>query len=295
MKISDIQEFIPDIRIKNDGCFESLGLLNANKEEGTFSFIESEKYIKNIPKNVSCVLTKEEFWEKLPQNLGIAVCENPRCDFYKLHNYLYTNSKWYTRKRYETKIGEGSRISGRSSIPEYNVSIGKNVIIEENVVISENVSIGDNSIIRAGSIIGGEGFQFIREGKDKIFLVSHAGGAVLGNNVEVQQNSCIDRAVFPWDDTVIGEYTKIDNLVHIAHADKIGKRCLIAAGADVAGVTTIGDDCWIGLGAVVSNCLNIGKNVGIQIGAVVINDVNDGEVIVPRPSIPLKIDFGGKR
>lgn len=289
MRISDISNFMDSVEIKSDGEFEIFGLVNTNINKKIISFIEDKKYIDDMSSNVSCVFIKKELQEFVPQGLGIIVCENPKIEFYKLHNYLCNNSKDYIRENFKTRIGLGSKISKKSTISEYNVCIGKNVTIEENVIIRKNTTIGDNSIIRAGSIIGGEGLQFLRIGKESILPVKHGGGVIIGGNVEIQQSCCIDKAVFPWDDTIIGEYTKFDNFIHIGHAVKIGERCMFAANSTVAGVTTIGDDCWIGLSSTISNCLKIGNNVNIKIGSIVISDIKDGESVAARPAIPLRI------
>ena len=130
--------------------------------------------------------------------------------------------------------------------------IGNNVVIEEFVSIKENTIIGDNCVIRAGSIIGGEGFEHKRNGED-VLSVKHLGGVIIEDNVEFQQGNFVDKAIYPWDDTIIGENSKTDNNVHIAHADKIGKRVFIAASTCIAGRVEIGNDVWIGPGVTVTN------------------------------------------
>jgi UDP-3-O-[3-hydroxymyristoyl] glucosamine N-acyltransferase len=165
-------------------------------------------------------------------------------------------------------------ISPLASIALNNVIIGDNVLIEEFAVIRENTVIGDNSVIRAGVKVGGEGFECRRQA-DAIESVLHLGGVIIGKNVEVQYNTCIDKALFPWDNTEIGDFTKIDNLVHVGHAVKIGKRVLVVANCGLGGCTVIGDDSWIGFGATVSNLLSVGQNARANIGAVVTRNIAD--------------------
>lgn len=107
--------------------------------------------------------------------------------------------------------------------------------------------------------------------------VNHCGGVIIGNNVEVQYNSCIDKALYTWDNTIIGDYTKLDNMVHLEHGVKIGERNLIASRVTIGGRTEIGNDSWIGLGAVISNGLIIGNEVSISLGAVVTKKMKDKE------------------
>lgn len=278
MKLSELTCIEKNIKLVNDGEFEILGLISVFTNRKTLSFIENEKYIKDLSKNVTCIFVKDELFEYFKNDLGIIICANPKIEFFKLHNYLCNNDK-YIRSQYKTRIGNNCNISNKSIISSVNVIIGDNVTIEENVVIRGNVNIGENSIIRAGSIIGGDGFDFKRIGKECIMMVKHVGGVIIGKNVEIQQNCCVDKAVFPWDDTIIGDYTKMDNFVHIAHADKIGKRCLFAASSTVAGSTIIGDDCWIGVGAIISNNVIIGNECSVNIGAVVTKNIESGNKV----------------
>jgi len=87
----------------------------------------------------------------------------------------------------------------------------------------------------------------------------------------------IDRAVNGY--TFIGEGTKIDNLVHVAHGVKIGKHCLIVAGTVIGGSTEIGDRCFLGINCSIKNKVNIGNDVTIGMGAIVLSDVPDGTVV----------------
>ena len=176
-------------------------------------------------------------------------------------------SREYCRTIYDTIIDETAQISPMASIPKYNVKIGKNTIIEPFVMIYPDTVIADNCIIRAGAVIGGCGFEFKRDG-EHIMSVAHCGGVQIGNHVEIQNNTCIDRAIYPWDDTVISDYCKIDNLVYIAHAVKIEKNVMIVATSGVGGRTVIGENSWIGLGAKVRNGIQLGKNSRSENGAV---------------------------
>ncbi len=275
MKLSDVVELIPGCSVLNDGEFSSLGLAVSKCEENLLSFIENEKYISELSNNITSLITTKEIYEKLKNKYGIIVSRNPRVDYFKLHNKL-SNLKQYTREKFKSKIGEESKISKLSSISENNVIIGNNVIIEEFVVIRENTIIGDNSIIRAGSIIGGEGYEYKRT--DGIIMnVNHCGGVIIGNNVEIQYNSCVDKALYTWDNTIIEDYSKLDNMVHLEHAVKVGQRNLIASRVTVGGRTEIGNDSWIGLGAIISNGLVIGNEVNISLGAVVTKNLKDKE------------------
>lgn len=139
------------------------------------------------------------------------------------------------------------------------------------------MTIRDDCIIISGCVIGGEGFQFNKDGK--FFLVNHTGGVIIKENVELQYNTCVDKAVFPWDDTIICEECKIDNLVHIGHCSKINKKVLIAAGSVVGGNCIIGVNAWIGTNCNIRNRVIIGDHASIKMGAVVTKNVEKGQSV----------------
>lgn len=275
MELVDIIDLLENGEIIQNGEFTSLGLAVSRCDEKLLSFIESEKYINSLGGNITCLITTEELGNKLKDNYGIIVTENPRMAYFELHNALSRN-KEYIREVHKTVIGEGCKISKLSSIAENNVVIGNNVTIEEFVVIRENTVIGDNSILRSGVKIGGEGYEYKRV-DGKIMNVVHCGGVVIGENVEIQYNACIDKALYTWDNTMVGNYCKLDNFVHLEHGVKVNERCLIASRTTVGGRTTIGKDSWVGLGVVISNGLILGDKVSVSLGAVVTKSLKDEE------------------
>lgn len=257
---------------------ETLGLAGSNLDCNYCTFLDNEKYLDDLSEKAKVILTTAELSTKIKDlNKIPCIVDNPRLAFFKLHNALSSDCT-YARNEYETVIGEGCHIAKSAIISEKNVNIGKNVIIEDLVVIKENVIIGDNCIIRSGTIVGGEGFEHKRDG-EKILSVKHLGGVVIKNNVELQQNNCVDKAIYPWDDTIIEEGCKTDNFVHIAHADKLGKRVFIAACTCLAGRITTGDDVWIGPGVTIINGITIGSKAKISIGSVVTKSVMEGQQV----------------
>ena len=268
--------------------FMSLGLAAYNDAKSEVcTFIDDEKYIESITENVRMVLVKNQVFDILRTRnrwYGMCIVDNPRATFFMLHNFL-AKSGGYNKTSEEAKIGENTSIHNYASISDKNVVIGNNVIIEEFVVIKENTVIGDNTIIRAGCKIGGGGFEFKRNGSG-ILSVEHVGRVIIGKNVEIKYNTCIDKAIYPWDYTMIGDYTKIDNLVHVGHAAKIGKRCMIVANSGIGGRVSIGDDVWVGFGATIRNGLKIGNNARANMGAVVTKDIGDAESFTGNFAVP---------
>lgn len=270
MKLEQISKSILPHVIR-DGEFESLGFVT-HETPAMLIFLEDQKYIPRFLSNsqITCVITNERLSGDVPTQFGLAVSDNPRKAFYDLHNYLASETEFYWTS-FPSSVSESADIHPTAYIAEHDVRIGERVKIEPNVTILERVLIEDDVNLRAGTIIGSEGFEFNL--MDKYMMpVFHAGGVKLHNRVEVQANCCIDRPVFGGF-TELGEDTKLDNMVQIAHNVLIGKRCRLAACAMIAGSVTIGDDVWIGPSASISSEIEIGNGASITIGSVVTRDV----------------------
>ncbi len=138
----------------------------------------------------------------------------------------------------------------------------------------------DPRLVKIGlnCIIGGMGFGYERDEDGKLWPIPHHGWVYLEPDIEIANCVCIDRGVI--GATVIGEGTKIDNLVHIAHGVKIGKNCLIVAGAVIGGSCEIGDNCFIGINASIKNKVKIGAGVTVGMGAVITKDVPHGVTVI---------------
>lgn len=133
----------------------------------------------------------------------------------------------------------------------------------KNVIIGKNVSIGD------------PGFGFERNAAGYLLPLTrreHEFGVIIEDDVEIGSNSVIHRG--RWRDTVIGEGTKIDSLVHVAHNVHIGKHCLVVAGTVIGGSVTIGDGCFIGENVSIKQGVKIADHVTVGMGTVVLQDID---------------------
>lgn len=145
----------------------------------------------------------------------------------------------------------------------------------------------DNSAqIHPTAVIGSAGFGFVRDENNELVEMPHSGHILIEGDVTIGAHTCIDRAVT--GNTYIGRGTHIDNLVHIAHGAKVGKHCLIVAGAVLGGSCEIGDYSYIGMGALIKNKIKIGKDVTVGMGAVVTKDVPDGWTVIGNPARKLE-------
>lgn len=146
-------------------------------------------------------------------------------------------------------IGEGAEIGDRTQIWAGakigdNVSVGSDCVIHPNVVIEDNSKVGNGVILHSGVVIGADGFGYVRDGAAGYVKFPQIGRVVIEDNVEIGANTCIDRGAL--GETRIGEGTKIDNMVQIAHNVEIGNRVIIASQTGISGSTVIEDDCVIG-------------------------------------------------
>ena len=135
-----------------------------------------------------------------------------------------------------------------------------------------------------GANIGFKGFSWGFDENQTPVEMRHKGGVIIGKYVEVGSNNTIMRATLEGVDTVIGDYVKMDSLVHIAHNCVIEDRVIFTAGAILGGSVTIGSRAWLGLNCTIMNGVKIGKNSIIGVGAVVIRDVPANAVMAGNPA-----------
>jgi UDP-3-O-[3-hydroxymyristoyl] glucosamine N-acyltransferase len=184
------------------------------------------------------------------------------------------------------RIGARTRIGAGSSIGP-DVGIGDDCVLYPRVSVYERVTIGGRCILHSGAVIGADGFGF--EMADGVYKkVPQVGTVVIGDDVEIGANTCIDRATL--GATVIGDGTKLDNMVHIAHNCRIGRHVAIAAQTGLAGGVTIGDYAVVGGQVGVGDKARIESKAVIGSGAGILTAkiVRAGEPVWGTPARPLR-------
>jgi UDP-3-O-[3-hydroxymyristoyl] glucosamine N-acyltransferase len=182
------------------------------------------------------------------------------------------------------KIGAHSVLLGGNHIG-CDCQLGDNVCLFPNVVIYPQCQIGHRVSIHAGTVIGSDGYGYVfDEGRHRKML--HVGKVIIHDDVEIGANTAIDRGAL--GATVIGQGTKIDNLVHIAHNVVIGRNCLVMGQVGFAGSTRLGDYCVIASQSGIAGHLKIGAQATVGAKSGVMRDIPDKGVVLGTPAAPDK-------
>jgi UDP-3-O-[3-hydroxymyristoyl] glucosamine N-acyltransferase len=172
-------------------------------------------------------------------------------------------------------------IGGYCAIDD-SVEIGEGTVIRNNVTIGPNVKIGKNCFIKSGTVIGEKGFSFGFEKDLTPVEIVHTGGVIIGDNVEIGALcTVVSGTIKP---TVLEDYVKLDDHIHVAHNCYIGKKTCLTAGVTLAGGVRIGPKCWIGMHSCVTNKVKIAEGTIVGQGANVMKDTAYADVVVGNPA-----------
>jgi UDP-3-O-[3-hydroxymyristoyl] glucosamine N-acyltransferase len=284
---------------------------------GDVSFLDNSKYRRDLGQTLAgaCFVSQADR-DAVPESTVALVVAHPYTAFAKIMQRLYPAAAYpaplfgeagvnpgstvHANARLEAQIsldpgvvigpfaevGEGTTI-GANSVIGPGVRIGRKCHIGPNVTITHAL-IGNDVIIQAGASIGQDGFGFAigREGHEK---VPQIGRVIIQDRVELGANVTIDRGGIR--DTIIGEGSKLDNMVHVAHNVVIGRHCLIAAQTGISGSTEIGDFVIMGGQVGISGHVKIGAGSQIAGGSGVISDLPPRSKVGGLPARPIKTWF----
>lgn len=168
------------------------------------------------------------------------------------------------------------------AVVEPGAVVGDGTRIGAGAYVADCVRIGENCTIRSGAVLGCDGFGFVRDGDGTPHRMPHQGGVRIGDNVEIGANSTVDRAVF--DETVVGDHTKLSANVHLAHGVEIGRGSFLSYHCGLAGSVTVGDDVMGHPNVAVATDVTVADSAELGMNAAVLDDVPRGATVVGSPA-----------
>ncbi len=269
------------------------------------AFLEGEKEAAALGDAAGAVIVTGKMRDLIPSHLPVLVSKHPRYAHAQLARALFEarelNGKGTKAISQDAVVGEGCMIApgvvigdgvviGSNTRIGANSVIGPGVQIGRNCRIGANVSIGfalvgDHVTLLSGVRIGEPGFGLVA-GPDGLIDAPHLGRVIIQDHVSIGANSCVDRGVF--EDTIIGERTKIDNLCQIAHNVVLGRSVVVAAFGGISGSVTVGDGALLGGRVGVADHVNIADGVSVAAGSGVMRDVGPGETWGGMPAKPIR-------
>lgn len=314
LEVADVLEIFPDAR--KEGTAEAKrirGISSLNRAvEGDLSFLGNPKYRSQVSGSEASIILLPEDYEGKPRKGQLFLrMKEPSLGLTKLCHTIEKNmtSDFPSGVHPTAFVEKSAKIDSETSIGPF-CYIGQNVEIKAGTIIESHCHVGQDSflgkncrlypgvkilsscelmdrvVLNSGIIIGSEGFGF-EQVESAHRKIPHLGKVIVENDVEIGANTCIDRARF--EETRIGEGTKIDNLVQIGHNVRIGKGCLIVAQVGIAGSVQIEDFVVIGGQAGFSGHITVGKGAKIAGQAGITKDVEPGAFLKGNPAMPVQL------
>jgi UDP-3-O-[3-hydroxymyristoyl] glucosamine N-acyltransferase len=275
---------------------------------GQITFVANPKYLSAAKTTRAAAVILGEDAPSIPA--AILKSRNPYLDFARAIELFHQPPRYEPEVHATAVIHPSAKIGPRAHIGPYvvieqDVEIGDDAVILAHAVIyrgakigdhffahahsvvRENCRIGDHVLLQNGVVIGADGFGFAKDNAGHWYKITQPEAVVLGNNVEVQANSCIDRASV--GETRIGNGVKIDNLVQVGHASHVGDDSLLCAQVGLAGSTEIGKGAILtGQVGVVGHC-KIGDGAIVTPQSGVSGDVPAGAIVSGAPAVDHKL------
>lgn len=275
--------------------------------EGDITFLSNKKYANKLQgtKATACIIA-ESAKDKAPEGLALLIADDPYLAFAKIASALFPSND------NKTEISPQAHIDASATIGE-NVTIEPGAVIKENAVIGDGCFIGAHSYVGAGVIIGNhcqihpnvtlthsiignnttlfpgarigqDGFGFATTKTGQHVKVPQLGRVIIGDDVEIGANTCIDRG--STNDTIIEDGCRLDNLVQIGHNARIGQGSVLVSQVGISGSTKVGKFCAFGGQVGIAGHLNIGDQTQIAAQSGVMHDLEGGQTYAGTPTLP---------
>jgi UDP-3-O-[3-hydroxymyristoyl] glucosamine N-acyltransferase len=308
MKLSAIAAAL-DVRLENGSPETEIIGLNGIEQAGPgeLTFVSNPKYAAAArTAKASAVIVSEDFPAITTAMLR---AKDPYLTFARALELFYTPTHYKAGVHATAVIDASATIGANAHIGPYvvideNVEIGANAVLLAHVVVyrgakigenfvahahavvRENCRIGNNVLLQNGVVIGADGFGFAKTANGRWHKIPQPAPVLIGDDVEVQANSCIDRASV--GETRIGRGVKVDNLVQVGHGAQVGEDALLCAQVGLAGSTEIGNKVILtGQVGVVGHC-KVGENAIVTPQSGVANDIAAGALVSGSPAVDHK-------
>jgi UDP-3-O-[3-hydroxymyristoyl] glucosamine N-acyltransferase len=305
MKLSAIASAL-EVRLENGSADAEITGLNGIERAGPgeLTFVSNPKYAAAARSTkASAVIVGEDF-PAIPAAMLRA--KDPYLTFARALEIFHQPLQYAPGLHATAVVHASARIGANAHIGPYvvideDVEIGANAILLAHVVIyrgarignnffghahaivRENCRIGSNVLLQNGVVIGADGFGFAKTAQGRWHKIPQPAPVVIGDDVEVQANSCIDRASV--GETRIGRGVKVDNLVQVGHGSQVGEDALLCSQVGLAGSTEIGSRVILtGQVGVVGHC-KVGENAIVTPQSGVANDIAAGALVSGSPAV----------
>jgi UDP-3-O-[3-hydroxymyristoyl] glucosamine N-acyltransferase len=307
MKLAEIASALGAILENGDPDAEITGLAGIEEARaGQITFVANPKYAAAAKTTAAAAVIVAEDFPAI--SAGMLRSKNPYLAFARAINLFYQPPQYKAGVHSTAVIAPTARIGNNAHVAAYvvideEVEIGNDAVLLPHVVIyrgarignhffahahavvRENCILGDNVILQNGAVVGCDGFGFARDG-ERWEKITQSGPAVLESNVEVQANSCVDRASI--GETRVGRGVKIDNLVQVGHGSEVDENTLLCAQVGLAGSTVVGKNVVLAGQVGVAGHCNIGDGVVVTAQSGTHGDIPAGAVVSGSPAFDHK-------
>jgi UDP-3-O-[3-hydroxymyristoyl] glucosamine N-acyltransferase len=310
MKLGEIAKRL-GCRLDGDPSAEIFGVAGIEgAAPGQLTFVSNPRYRGALRTTLaSAVLVSQDaVIERTPDLPALAALrsENPYLDFARAIEFFHPAPHYAPGIHPTAVIAPTAKLGARAHVGPFcfvdeDVEIGQNAVLHSFVtvyrgarigddffahayaVIREHCRVGHRAILQNGAVVGGDGFGFARQADGRWYKIFQAGVAVLGNDVEVQAHSCIDRATI--GETRIENGAKLDDLVLVGHGGTVGENTLLCGQVGLAGTTKIGKGCILGGQVGCAGHLTVGDGSVLTVQSGAANDIPAGEIYSGSPAV----------
>lgn len=263
-----------------------------NPFDGGLAFAKNAESLTALPKGFIgslTILVPREMAIENRSNISLINVDTPRFAFAQVMAVLMVERPApviapTARVSADCVLGERVRI-GEYSVIGRNCRIGDDTVIGNHVVIADNVSIGRRCVVKSSSILGEQGFGIVKDESGNNYRIPHVGGVLIGDDVEIGALNTVCAGTL--DPTIIADFVKTDDHVHIAHNCVIERNVIVTSCSSIAGSTTISENAWLGPNCSVMNGVVVGRGTFVGLGAVVMTSCPADSTLSGYPARPL--------